>query len=219
MKGSQAAAQLKNCLSDTGLRRSGQGRQGRRDEIAEIVEAVVGSLQGDISLRDMQLYRELESLAEFIHKAKSEIALVRPDRITDEQIHTATGELDAIVAATEEATGTILDSAEAVEELVSGMTPEAGAKASDAVTKIYEACNFQDVTGQRIGKVVSALKEIESKVDALVAAFGDQFEGADAAEDAAADGGGEADESDLLNGPQLKGEGVSQADVDALLES
>jgi chemotaxis protein CheZ len=213
MKESQAAAQLKSCLSDTGQWRGGQGR---RDEIAEIVEAVIGSLQGDISLRDMQLYRELQSLAEFIHKAKSEIALVRPDRITDEQIQTATGELDAIVAATEQATGTILDSAEAIEELASGMTPEIGAKAADAVTKIYEACNFQDITGQRIGKVVAALKEIEAKVDALVAAFGDEFAGQRAPGDAPDEGGGKERDADLLNGPQLEGDGVSQADVDAL---
>ena len=32
------------------------------------------------------------------------------------------------------------------------------------VTRIYEACSFQDITGQRIGKVVTALKAIEGRV-------------------------------------------------------
>ncbi len=43
------------------------------------------------------------------------------------------------------------------------------------MTQVYEACNFQDITGQRITKVVNTLKHIEEKVEALVSAFGDEI--------------------------------------------
>ena len=191
----------------------------RREEIASIVETVVDSMHGDVSLDNLRLYRELESLAQFIRHARAEIAQIRPDEISDRHIPTATDELDAIIAATEEATGTILDSAELIEDQISSMTPECGEKISAAVTKIYESCNFQDVTGQRIGKVVATLKNIESKVDALVDAFGAEFAGADnPPTNATAEDGEQTDgEASLLNGPQLAGEGISQEDIDALL--
>src|SRR3546814_1118636 len=53
------------------------------------------------------------------------------------------------------------------------MDTEVGAQVSAAVTSIFEACGFQDITGQRITKVVTALQKIETKVDALLNAFGD----------------------------------------------
>ena len=49
---------------------------------------------------------------------------------------------------------------------------EPAAKLQDATTRIYEACSFQDITGQRITKVVAALKAIEAKVAQIVATFG-----------------------------------------------
>lgn len=190
----------------------------RREEIASIVESVVDSMHGDVSLENIRLYRELESLAQFIHQAKAEIARIRPDEISAQHIPTATDELDAIIAATEEATGAILDSAEAIEERISAMPSECGEKVSAAVTKIYESCNFQDITGQRISKVVGALQSIESKVDALIDAFGGELGAAIPPADSTGEAGEQKDgEGGLLNGPQLVGDGISQDDIDALL--
>src|SRR6202012_3244408 len=89
---------------------------------------------------------------------------------------TATDELDAIVGATEEATNGILQAVEVIEGLTAEMDPAVAEKITDAVTQVYESCNFQDITGQRITKVVKALMHIETKVDALVAAFGDEIQ-------------------------------------------
>src|SRR3546814_13096527 len=55
------------------------------------------------------------------------------------------------------------------------MDTEVGAQVSASVTSIFEACGFQDITGQRITKVVTALQKIETKVDALLNAFGDDI--------------------------------------------
>ena len=208
-----AKAQLNRCLTTL---RDKQEVINHREEVAEIVESVLTSLQGDMSSADVRLYNELEKLSELIQSAKSEIAAIRPEDINEQHIPTATDELDAIVGATEEATGTILDCMEKIEGLTSKMDAEVGAEVGNAVTQVYEACNFQDITGQRITKVVKALKEIETKIDALVAAFGAQ--GGDKSKSPAKSAVKDSrEDSHLLNGPQLPGNSVSQADIDALL--
>lgn len=93
------------------------------------------------------------------------------------------------------------------------MPPEQGEKLTAAVTRIFEACNFQDLTGQRITKVVGALKHIETKIGALMHALGEEI---GAPPPAPADD--EDPEKKLLNGPQMPGQGVSQDDIDRLFD-
>jgi chemotaxis protein CheZ len=181
--------------------------------VASVVEAVLASLSGDLSVADLKLYRELHELARYIADAKREIAEVQPHDIS-ERIPAATDELDAVVDHTAEATGTILDAAESVEKLVSAMPPPMGNIVGAAVTRIYEACNFQDITGQRITKVVTTLKYIEQKVDALLAAFG---EGVRSAPPAAEPAAAPRDDARLMTGPQLPASANNQADIDTIL--
>ena len=166
----------------------------------------------------MKLYEELESLIAYIHSAKREIAALCPEEIKDKHIREATDELDAIVAHTENATGGILDCAEKIEAIASELTGDPAAKIAEQVTLIYEACNFQDITGQRINKVVTTLKNIEARIESLASALGSQrgMPPAPAAPTAPSKHG---DEAALLNGPQLPTNAKSQADVDALLKS
>jgi chemotaxis protein CheZ len=80
---------------------------------------------------------------------------------------------------------------------------------------IFEACSFQDITGQRIAKVVATLEHIEQRVARFAAAV------------RATDLGGYLNEVEqaraerrqrlLLNGPARDGEGIGQTDVDRLL--
>jgi chemotaxis protein CheZ len=79
--------------------------------------------------------------------------------------------------------------------------------------EIFTACSFQDITGQRITKVVRSLKFVEERVNALIGMWGRDELAATQAEAAPVD----ADKA-LLNGPQLAGQGVSQDDVDRLLK-
>jgi chemotaxis protein CheZ len=191
-----------------------------KDEIQEVVTEMLSSMEGDLSEMNLKLYAEVESLARYIVTAKSEIAALRPDEITNDHIASATDELDAIVGSTEEATNGILQAMEALESLTGEMDPAMAEKVTDAVTQVYESCNFQDITGQRITKIVKALKHIESKVDALVAAFGE-----DIAKYKSAHPGQETKAQDpmsdkaLLNGPQLPDSAGKQDDIDALLAS
>jgi chemotaxis protein CheZ len=191
-----------------------------RDEIHDVVAEMLATMEGDLSEMNLKLYAEVESLARYIMTAKGEIAALRPDEIMNTHLPTATDQLDAIVGSTEEATNGILQAMESLESLTAEMTPEIAEKVTEAVTQVYEACNFQDITGQRITKVVKALKHIEATVDALVSAFGGEiakYKPAQTETDAA-----ESDRTSdaaLLNGPQLPDSASKQNDIDALLAS
>jgi chemotaxis protein CheZ len=187
-----------------------------REEVAEIVTAVLTTMEGDVSSNDLKLYGELEALARYIQHAKREIAAIRPDDISSEHIASATDELDAVIGATEDATNLIMDSCDVIGALAGKVEPEIGAELTGAVTKIFEACNFQDITGQRITKVVRTLRYIEDKVDALIQALGDEVQKSHERAAAEADPN---DEASLLNGPQLPGNAIDQSEIDKLLAS
>ena len=190
-------------------------------EIVEVVESVLATMKGDISATDLALYGELDSLAQYIRSTKTEIAALRPDEVKNEFLPAASDELDAIVEATADATNAIMDAVEVVEDVMGGVDGEASEKLMDATTRIYEACGFQDITGQRITKVVMALQHIEEKIDALVTAFGSEIEQikAEQPNDEEEKKEEPIDDADLLHGPQKAGEGKSQAEIDALLAS
>ena len=161
-----------------------------------------------------RLFDELENLARFIESAKRDIAALHPDEIRQKHLPNATDELDAIVASTAEATGGILDAAEKLTTIATAVGGGHGDQITEQVTRIFEACSFQDITGQRITKVVKTLKHIEAKVGDLVQAFGGAPTGAEGKPlDPAVTG-----EAALLNGPQLPKDAASQSDIDALFD-
>ena len=200
------------------LLREQRGDTVKVEDIGEVVRALLTTLSGEMTAADLKLYQELESLADYIHRAKAELAQLRPDDIQSRYIASATDELDAIVGATENATNSILDNAEKLEDIARELDPAVGSKLTEATTAIFEACNFQDITGQRITKVVKALKHIEERIEALVSAFGPEIAAARAAEAKPAEPTKPSDQ-DLLNGPQLPDAAHDQAAIDALFNN
>jgi chemotaxis protein CheZ len=182
------------------------------DPIEAAVRAVLSTLSGDLTITEAALLGELEALGREVRRAKSEIAALSVDDINQSHIPAATDELDAVVEHTAAATNEILDSCEMLEALQSKLDGEAAQAVAGAVTRIYEACSFQDITGQRIGKVVAALKAIEQRVNNVTAGFGRGV-----TDPPAPDTRTEGEQ--LANGPQLPGNASSQADIDKLLAS
>jgi chemotaxis protein CheZ len=188
-------------------------------EIERVVNGVITSLSGDVTLADLQLYREVEALGEYIHSARQEILGARPSDIREQHIPMATDELDAVVQATADATGVILSAMEEIEKLAPTLPEAARGPMGEVVVRVYEACSFQDITGQRISKVIRTLRHIEGKVDALLAIFGADLGGGEVPppppEPAVVD-----EHAKLLNGPALPASGANtQADIDAILAS
>jgi len=191
------------------------------EDLVGIVESVIDSMEGDLSAVGLKVYADIEALAKYINTARAEIAELRPDDINSEHLPAATDELTAIVGSTEQATHQIFEAVEAIEALTVKMEPEIAEQISAAVTSIFEACGFQDITGQRITKVVTALQQVESKVDALLQAFGDDIPKGGGAREAkkkttTPTGKPARPDEDLLNGPQLPENAISQDDIDAL---
>jgi chemotaxis protein CheZ len=91
---------------------------------------------------------------------------------------------------------------------------QAGYKAlvDEKMMVIFEACSFQDITGQRIAKVVETLQHIEARVGRFAEVMkASDFTGYLTDEERAR---AERKEKNLLNGPQLAGAGIDQAFVD-----
>jgi len=175
---------------------------------------------------DLAVFTELEELAAYIQAAKLEIAQIRPDDMKDEHLLTAIDELDAVVDAAADATNTIMDACEIVESVMGDVAKETSDKLMDATTRIYEACTFQDITGQRIHKVVKTMRHIEDRIDALIMAFsvktGAQKTTPKVPKQTGARRTGESQvisDEDLLEGPQLGGKAKSQAEIDELFAS
>lgn len=169
---------------------------------------------------EMSILRgELHELRDSIDRTKYEIAAVRHPGATDDRLLSAAMELDAIVRATEEATNNILGAAEEIDEVVEKLKDRIGDVAAlellqqvgGLVSRIFENCNFQDITGQRTGKVVRTLNYIEERVIAMIDIWGEEEFTAVAVEEEALEG-----DAALLQGPQLENQGVSQSDIDAL---
>lgn len=163
------------------------------------------------------LRRELARLTDMIARNKRELAALVGDGHERRMAHAA-GKLGAAVEGMEKATVTILKSAETIDDSARALAAapktdyERGLAQDiqDQVVKIYEACNFQDLAGQRIGNVIATLNTIEDRVMGLLA----RCKGDPAAAPAAKS----ASEREPLAGPRLDGASghTSQRDIDAL---
>jgi chemotaxis regulatin CheY-phosphate phosphatase CheZ len=196
------------------LLRVNQESEIKLSDVAGVTEVLLATMRRYFNGIDMSIYGELRQLSEHIQKARTEIAELRPTDLKEDKIPRAGKELEAIVQATEEATGTIMDAAE---EIMSSDNEDADAykqTVDDACMRIFEACSFQDITGQRITKVVTTLTHIEERLTSLQVAWGPDIQ--EAIERARSEDD-EDEEADLLNGPALEGEGIDQSAVDSLL--
>ncbi len=167
--------------------------------------------QRPLSAGEAALLAEIEALAATLAHARAEIAAIGADDITASHIPSATDELDAIVTHTAAATDSILESCEQLEAMAERLGRDEARTLQDCVTRIYEACSFQDITGQRITKVVGALQAIEQRVAHMVTVFAPDGAGGGAAAPPSG--------TPLLNGPQLPDAAMDQATIDALLAS
>ncbi|MDJ0390393.1 protein phosphatase CheZ [Roseomonas sp. E05] len=128
--------------------------------------------------------------------------------------------LDAVVVETEKAAFEILRQAERAQTAAGRLHAGTSAdpqhdldEVNDAATAIVLACGFQDITGQRVRKVLSTMRQIEARVTALVDLMGIKPEETRARQAATAPGG----EASLLNGPSSAAEGgLGQSAVDDL---
>ncbi len=157
--------------------------------------------------RIVQLHQDCQDLVRYITRTRSEIAALRPVHLKMEKLPRAGQELDAVVKETEEATHEIMASAEGLMAWT-GTAAELSPAIEAACMRIFEACAFQDITGQRVRKVVQTIHHIEQRLEHLI-----HLLGGETSEDHES---GPTGDAALLNGPQLAGLGNDQKSVDEM---
>ncbi|RED51019.1 protein phosphatase CheZ [Aestuariispira insulae] len=174
---------------------------------------------------DRDLRIELAQMVRTIARTKTELAQIRHPDAEDDRLQDASGELDAIVMATEGATNQILEATETIEKEITQIAALAhedediitlSDKIASQLTTIMEACNFQDITGQRINKVVKTMHFVEERIRAMIDIWGLQ-----AFADLPVPTGGAMEDdpdADLLAGPQMEGQGITQDEIDKLFD-
>lgn len=179
----------------------------------EDVGALFMSMAGSASEADQHMHAEIGKMAKYIAETKKEIFSMSTNDQDEQVIEDASQHLEEVVKATEKATNTIMDAADVIQGSTGGIGGDKEKKIMEATNRIYDACNFQDITGQRITRVIKLLANIDDRIEKLNKMFGDV--------------GGVIEKSgpramtdkDLLNGPQLAGKASSQEDIDALFAS
>ena len=201
--------------SDGHLKKGGQGAASLADAAGAGAQA--GTAGSGKQALDLSVLLELQEIVAYIETAKREIANIRPSEISETFIASATDELDAIVAATEEATGQILDGAEQIMDIAASVDEPFRSRLETIGTTIFEASNFQDITGQRINKIIRTFKDIEDRVEALVSFLGSEARQAPATAEEPRSCDAPAGDERLLNGPQLPDAAIDQDEIDRLL--
>jgi chemotaxis protein CheZ len=178
-----------------------------KDAVSDPPLATEATLAVELSaLRDV-VARNTRALMSLVHDGKNR------------RMARAAGELAAAVESMETATQKVLTSAEAIDEcgraLVSALTDDyhqgLAQDIQDHVVRVYEACNFQDLAGQRIGKVIATLVTVEEQLAAMI-------ETCNSIGSATRPDGISTPDNKLVNGPRLDGETghASQHDIDRM---
>ncbi|MBV5270658.1 MAG: protein phosphatase CheZ [Afipia sp.] len=185
-------------------------------------QQLLGSYRAQIEQCE-KLKVELDLIHDAITRTKQEIAMLHGKSFSGDEMLKVTGELGAVVGGTEEATQQILEAAEAIDQAATALgktsSPDQHARLSEEILErvvgIFEACNFQDLTGQRISKVMTTMKFIEHHITVMMEIWG----GVDAIKQhAPAILDTRVGDARLLNGPKgLDDVGhASQDDIDAM---
>ncbi len=179
----------------------------------------------DRAVNDRQLKSEVVSLVQYIKRFREEIAQMVAADGKQTRFETMSDQLDAIVGATEDATQSILEHMETVDELVEklrGADKAADREAlcdqiNEKTMAAIEACTFQNITGQRVTNSVRSMKFVEERVNVMIDLWGhDEINrlASEFAEDTKPEG-----DAALLNGPALKKEAsISQDEIDKLFD-
>ena len=184
-------------------------------DIIGVAELLTSSLQPLLRQIDSTIHKELRSILSRIESLRTEIAKVRADDISHRKIPEMGRELSAIVEATEGATNNIMEAAEAVMDYTGDNLEEYKQIVTDRMMQIFEACSFQDLTGQRVTKIVETVEIIEERINLLcdmldMSAAGEQSPPEELTEKQ------RRKKELMLNGPALAGEGVNQSAIDEL---
>lgn len=200
---------------------------GEVDALRQEIKALGSKIDSFMTVDHTEIERirqEMQNIAQRIDGTKREIASLRHPlaAASDDKFTAASMELGAIVKVTEDATNGIMRNAEKIDEIIQEVrshVQDAYAtsrlqEVSDLIVNIFESCTFQDLTGQRITKVVKTMDFIEKRVDSMLEIWGKKdIEAQPMSPDLV-----KVDGQLKLHGPQAKAEAISQSDIDKMFD-
>ena len=191
-----------------------RNRQADTNVLLAAIDRLERAVAGDQVAQDLNRLRaHLKEMATAIARTKGEIAVIHAVERDHSHLYVASEALDSITRQTEQATSDILAGAEHIQESAwalrqNGVNASLCDELDRRATEIYTACSFQDLTSQRIAKIIQTLRYLEGSINAMIAIW----DGADA---------------DLTPNPskpgfgplagELPGEDLSQSDVDSVI--
>ena len=155
----------------------------RTDQIQQAVRATIraeiGDLRSFVDRRIAELSMEIHATVDLMDFSESNLSgqlkgireqisnvVARPAAAT----RNSGLELEAVVQATEAAANRIMEAAEAIGDWLRAgkYDPASVLEANEKVNAIFEACSFQDITGQRIRRAIQHLQQVETLLIDLV---------------------------------------------------
>lgn len=186
-------------------------------EVLHLAQSSVKTLKDFLDRLDDTVGDDFHQIMDRISQTREDVKQLNVKGSDVCPISDAENELKLVVQATEDATHRIMESAETI------MTADATDQASyhrlveDNIMEIFEACSFQDITGQRINRVVDTLEFVDYRIHKIAALLGLDTDGNRREFDEKAFYEKLQRKDDLiLHGPQQLAEGVSQSEIDDL---
>ena len=141
-------------------------------EALELAESVIEATAEVTESKDLLTTDETQALSQYLNEARQEICALQPNEIKNNKIPEAGRELDAVVSHAEDATTTIMRAGEAILEADHDDLEAYKTFVEGQIIEIFQACSFQDITGQRIEKVACMLGFVETRLARLLDATG-----------------------------------------------
>lgn len=204
--------QVVQTILDLGDRlKKSPGGQMTLTDVIGVAELLTSSLHPLLRRIDVTMHRELRGILSKIVSLRTEISKVHASDIATNRIPEVGKELSEVVKATETATNTIMQAAETVLEAENKPEAEYKELVAAQMMEIFQACSFQDITGQRVTKVVDTIEVIEERINILCEMMDNQDMGGTGPMLSAKE---QAKKDQLLSGPSNNG--VDQDAIDAM---
>jgi chemotaxis protein CheZ len=156
---------------------------------------IVAELRSFVDRRFDEVSAELHAMLQFFdlseNKVQEQLGAIRTELgqvvNSDPLSHEVNSgvELEAVIRITEAAANRIMEAAEAILQGLD-QQPEAVGEAGGAIrqqlTAIFEACAFQDLTGQRVRRAIDRLSHIESWLQFVAQQLGNEASQAEVAQ-------------------------------------
>jgi chemotaxis regulatin CheY-phosphate phosphatase CheZ len=148
-----------------------------RDAVRAEVGTLFDELRRFVDRRIAELSTEIHATVEMVDYSETNLAgklqqmheqLARVIALPAEKTRNSGIELEGIVNATEDAANRILSAAETIRASIEQSDIADKARVLEQVNAIFEACSFQDLTGQRVRRALQQLQTVEDELANIV---------------------------------------------------